>query len=200
MTGNTNSIPKIIFDQNELEKWFCKVEKLLLDQSKIRIINYENKDCISNFTKLNKHFLDDIKNKPVVYCIWIGDSLTNLNQRYIGHAKETISRARMIAHFSNKNKRTGSQLEKIKTALEKDLIIGATFVQIDPPYMRMSIEEWLIGKYSDKLEWNRNGKIKSLQINDIDSLSLIIEKAEESGFTEDTKEEILKQSKDFRNE
>ena len=152
--------PKIEFNKTELENWFSRVENHLLDKSQIHIINYEDKNCETNFDKLNKTFLNDIDKKSVVYCIWVGDSKDNLKPCYVGHAKETISKYRMIAHFSRKNKATGSQLEKIKKAIEDDFILGATFIQIEPAYMRTSIEEWLIIKHSDKLFWNRNGRVK----------------------------------------
>lgn len=160
MKGNFNTTPRIELDKTELEILFCGIEELLFEKSQIQIINYENKDSVINFDKLNQKFLNDIKNKSVVYCIWGGISLNSLSPFYIGHAKETISKYRMIAHFSRKNKATGSQLEKIKKAIAENLILGATFIQIEPAYMRTSIEEWLIGKHYDKLIWNKNGKPK----------------------------------------
>lgn len=158
--SNMLEIQKIIFDKTELETLFCKVEEKLFNKDQIHIVNYDNKDCVLNFDKRNQKFLGDINNKSVVYCIWVGNSTDSLEPFYIGHAKETISKYRMIAHFSRKNKATGSQLEKIKKAIDEDLILGATFIEIEPAYMRTSIEEWLIIKYSKKLEWNRNGKVK----------------------------------------
>ena len=161
MLEKTRTIaPKIEFNKTELETWFSRVESHLLNKSEIHIINYENKNCNSNFDKLNTIFLSDINRKSVVYCIWVGDSENNLKPSYVGHAKDTISKYRMIAHFSRKNKATGSQLEKIKKAIDDDFILGATFIQIEPAYMRTSIEEWLIIKHSDKLLWNRNGRVK----------------------------------------
>ena len=161
MSISINLSPKIVFDTTELENLFSKVEEQLFDLNQIRIIKYENKDSVKNFDKLNQKFLSEINNKSVVYCIWIGSNNETFNPYYIGHAKETISKYRMIAHFSRKNKATGSQLEKIKKAIEEDLIIGATFIHVEPAYMRTSIEEWLIGKYYDKLIWNKNGKPNS---------------------------------------
>ena len=158
--NDVSTNPKIEFYKAELENWFCKVEEKLLDNTQIRIVNYEKKDCVLNFNKLNQKLLVDINNKSVVYCIWVRDTLSKFKPVYIGHAKETISKYRMIAHFSRKNKATGSQLEKIKKAVEEDLILGVTFIQIEPGYMRTSIEEWLIIKHSSILEWNKNGKVK----------------------------------------
>ena len=151
-------ISKVEFEHSEMEAMFKEVETLLFDKSKIRKIIYRNKDCVKDFDKNNKEFLNDINKKSVVYCIWLGASISDLRPFYIGHVFETISKQRMIAHFSRKNKATGSQLEKIKTAIEDNMILGATFVQIKPAYMRTSIEEWLIEKHA--LAWNIKGKRK----------------------------------------
>lgn len=152
-----SKISKVEFDKSQLETMFDEVETFLFDKSKIRNIVYCNKDCVTDFDKNNKEFLNDINKKSVVYCIWLGTTINDLRPYYIGHVFETISKQRMIAHFSRKNKATGSQLEKIKTAIEDDMVLGATFVQIAPSYMRTSIEEWLIEKHSDKLAWNKKG-------------------------------------------
>ena len=156
-------ISKVVFDRAQLEKMFSKVETFLFDKSKIRNIIYYDKDCITDFDKNNKEFLSDINNKSVVYCIWSGKSIHDLKPYYVGHVFETISKQRMIAHFSRKNKATGSQLEKIKKAIEENLVFGATFVQVEPAFIRTSIEEWLIEKHSDILAWNIKGKRKPKQ-------------------------------------
>src|SRR5690606_39456240 len=137
---------RVEFDKSQLETMFDEVETLLFDKSKVRNIIYCNKDCITDFDKNNKEFLNDINKKSVVYCIWLGSSISDLRPYYIGHVFETISKQRMIAHFSRKNKATGSQLEKIKISIEDNMCLGASFVQIDPSYMCSSIEEWLIDK------------------------------------------------------
>ena len=155
-----SKISRVEFDKSQLETMFDEVETLLFDKSKIRNIIYCNKDCITDFDKNNKEFLNDINKKSVVYCIWLGSSISDLRPYYIGHVFETISKQRMIAHFSRKNKATGSQLEKIKIAIKDNMFLGATFVQIAPAYMRTSIEEWLIEKYAYKLAWNIKGKRK----------------------------------------
>lgn len=149
---------RVSFDKILIEKLFGEVESKIFDKSKVAIINYFNKDSVTNFDKLNKEFLAAINKKSVVYCIWVGTNQINLNPFYIGHVFETISKQRMIAHFSRKNLATGSKLEKVKTAIEDNLYLGVTFVEIIPSYMRTSIEEWLISKYADKLVWNKNGK------------------------------------------
>ncbi len=93
-----------------------------------------------------------------MYCIWKSRYKDELTPVYIGQVKETISKYRMIAHFSRKNRATGSQLEKVKIAVNDGSILGVTFVEIEPGYMRTSIEEWLIIKYSEDLLWNKKGK------------------------------------------
>lgn len=149
---------KVEFDKSQLETMFDEVETLLFDKGKIRNIVYCNKDCVADFDKNNHEFLNDINKKSVVYCIWLGTTISELRPFYIGHVFETISKQRMIAHFSRKNKATGSQLEKIKVAVEDNMLLGVTFVQIEPAYMRTSIEEWLIEKHAKHLAWNIKGK------------------------------------------
>lgn len=151
---------KVDFDKSQLETMFDEVETLLFDKGKIRNIVYCNKDCVTDFDKNNQEFLNDVNKKSIVYCIWLGTTISDFRPFYIGHVFETISKQRMIAHFSRKNKATGSQLEKIKVAVEDNMFLGVTFVQIEPAYMRTSIEEWLIEKHSKNLIWNIKGKRK----------------------------------------
>ena len=95
-----------------------------------------------------------------MYCIWHGKSTNELLPKYIGHVSETISKQRMIAHLSKKNKATGSQLDKVTEAVKNDECIGITFVDIKPAYMRKALEDWLIEKHSKALEWNKQGRRK----------------------------------------
>lgn len=158
ITNIPKKVSKVTFDKTLLEKLFSEIENKLFDKNNIRLINYFEKDSVTNFESFNKSFLTEINKKSVVYCIWVGTKSNKLNPFYIGHVFETISKQRMIAHLSRKNEATGSKLENVKTAIEDNLFIGVTFVEIVPSYMRTSIEEWLISKYADKLVWNKNGK------------------------------------------
>jgi len=145
------------FNKEKIEGDFLKAERVLM--SKINIIEIIYDDFqIESFDKNQKELLSKISGKPIVYCLWTGDRITNFKPKYIGHTSPNISRQRIRAHLTKKNKATGAQLSKIKTLLKEKQPIGLSYLEIFPGYMRKSLEDWLINKYSNQLEWNRIGK------------------------------------------
>jgi hypothetical protein len=151
---------RIELDRVLIESSFEVVDALLLDKSRIRNLVYTDRDTIVAFDSGNSSLLAEITRQSIVYCIWFGETIENLVPKYVGHVSSKISKQRMIAHFSRKNKATGSQLEKVKIAVESDHFLGLTFVVIEPDYMRKAIEDWLIDKYSEQLVWNKQGRKK----------------------------------------
>ena len=147
----------VIFDFNkiELEKRFIDAENYLFDKRNLNKIKYDNFD-ISTFDKLNAELLNEVANKFIVYCLWQGSNENKLNPKYVGHAKNTISRQRMRAHLTKKNKATGAQLDKIQQNLNEKKYIGITYLIIEPSYMRTALEEWILNINKEKLEWNIN--------------------------------------------
>lgn len=143
------------FDKCIIEKYFLKAENFLFDDKNIYHIKYKNFD-VESFDKLNSEMLKNISNKFIVYCLWQGKNVEDLNPKYVGHAKNTISRQRIRAHLTKKNKATGAQLDKVKEFLSAKTHLGITYLIIEPGYMRTSLEEWLIYKHVDILEWNKN--------------------------------------------
>lgn len=144
-----------IFDKEFLENKFLEAENFLFDENNVYHIKYENFDK-TTFDKLNSELLKAVSNKFIVYCLWLGNTQNDLKPKYVGHAKNTISRPRLRAHLTKKNKATGSQLEKITKCLEEKKCFGLTYLEIEPSYMRTSLEEWLINKNVETLEWNKN--------------------------------------------
>ena len=145
------------FNKTDLEQTFSKIKKRLFNSKEIHVIKYERKDTELNYTKNNGYFIDAIKGKPAVYCIWLGqESSEKFVPVYIGHAKKP--RDRLRNHLSKKHEKTGAVLDKVKKEVKRDVAIGVTFVQIEPPYMRTAVEEWLIEEHSDILTWNERGK------------------------------------------
>ena len=138
-----------------LENFFLEVERKLLSSKNINSILYEKKDVLS-FDSLNQDLLKSISKKSIVYCIWIGRNYEELESVYIGHASGSLSRQRIRTHLTKKNKATGSKLEQVKIAIQNNKKIGLSFVEIEPAYMRKSIEAWLIEKLTHKLKWNIN--------------------------------------------
>jgi len=145
----------IEFDKVYIESKFEEAEKQLLDANNLYSIHYENFD-VTTFDKHNSTLLNAISGKSIVYCLWIGESYNSLHPKYIGHANRTISRQRMRAHLTKKNKATGSQLDKITLYLREKKYFGLTYLIIEPSYMRKSLEDWLINKNSKFLDWNIN--------------------------------------------
>lgn len=143
------------FDQVFIERKFTEAEIFLFDEKNVYAIKYENFD-VSSFDKLNSELLKNVANKFIVYCLWMGNTPTDLKPKYVGHAKKTISRERLRAHLTKKNKATGAQLDKIRKYLGEKKYFGLTYLVIEPSYMRTSLEEWLINKNINKLEWNKN--------------------------------------------
>lgn len=146
---------KFVFDILLLEVKFSEAEKLLLNSENVYKIKYQDFQ-ISTFDQLNKEMLHDISNKCIVYCLWQGNDQNHLTPKYIGHAKNTISRQRIRAHLTKKNQATGAQLERIKESLFSKSFLGISYLEIEPNYMRTALEAWLIDKHYDKLEWNTN--------------------------------------------
>lgn len=146
---------KFTIDYALIESSFSRAEKFLLGRENIIDIVYENFD-VTTFDVLNKALLKNVANKCIVYCLWQGDSPENLKPVYIGHAKHTISRQRMRAHLTKKNVATGAQLERVKASLVLKTYLGLTYLEIEPGYMRMALEGWLIDRHIDKLLWNKN--------------------------------------------
>lgn len=147
------------FEQKALERKFSEIEKLLMKKSMFYEIEYEKKKTDLNFAKLNEEFINAIKCGHAVYCIWLKQApKDDFTLVYIGHAKDP--KARLKAHLSKKNEKTGACLKKVQEEVSKGATISVSFVKINSAYMRAAVEEWLIGKYSKPglLAWNRNGK------------------------------------------
>ncbi len=149
---------KFTFNSRDLEKMFSEVENLLLNPKNIFEIKYEDTNNTAlNYPANNKAFVDAIKVAPAVYCIWRkkhrGKKFTLV---YIGHAKKPGDRMR--EHLSHKDERTGSCLASIKCAIKNKETIGVSFVHIDPPFMRAAVEDWLIDRHNESLEWNTHGR------------------------------------------
>lgn len=57
-----------------------------------------------------------------------------------------------------KNDKTGAKLDGVKRVVKSGGSIKISFISIEPESLRHCIEELLIKKYKNKLEWNTNGK------------------------------------------
>lgn len=148
------------FDKESIENKFKEAEDVLLDLKNVSIIKYEDFDH-ETFDRQNKDFLSVIAQKPIVYCIWTGIDIESLEYNYIGHVGKKQSRQRLRNHLTKKHAKTGAQLKNTILALKEKHVVGITYIVTEPHYMRKALEDWLIEKYSDNLNWNKVGKIKN---------------------------------------
>jgi len=147
---------KIKFDKKEIEKIFIKAERILFNKKNVIEIIFNDFDH-KTFDANNKVLLKSVSQKAIVYCLWSGTSIEKVSQKYIGHSSSKYSRTRIRSHLAYKSVKTSAKLDNIKEELKLKNCIGISFLIIEPEYMRRSLEEWLIEKYSQILSWN-NGK------------------------------------------
>ena len=149
----------IDFDKELIENKFREAEAILLNKENVSIIQYEDFNHTS-FDLKNQDFLSEIAQKPIVYCIWTGKTADSMEYKYIGHVGKLYSRQRLRNHLTKKHVKTGAQLKNTILALKEKHVVGISFVVTEPHYMRKALEDWLIEKNSDKLNWNKAGKTK----------------------------------------
>jgi len=147
----------ITFNTEGLEVEFIAAERLLFNPQNIYQIIYHEFN-FKTFKEKNKEFLKTIKNKSLVYCIWISESNDQMIVKYIGHVKAKDSETRITNHLGVDYKTVGSKIKYVKKELSLKKRIGISVLSIAPEYLRTSLEEWLITKNSAILQWNKAGK------------------------------------------
>lgn len=144
--------------ESELMQFINDVEIDLFDLSKITIIDYRSSDTKSSEIH-NIDFLKKISRKGGVYLIFIKNKNTEeWFPVYLGQTKLHYSRQRLKNHLFDKDLRTGSQLENVKSSLSESCSIGVNFTEIVPEILRHTVEEVLIKKYGVQLKWNKHGR------------------------------------------
>lgn len=145
-------------EESKLMQFIEDVETELFKISKITTINYKSSDTEKDEV-LNTNLLKKISRKGGVYLIFTKPSNTSeWFPVYLGQTKSNYSRQRLRNHLFKKDPRTGSQLENVKKSLLKNRSIGVNFVEIAPEILRHVVEEVLIKKYGQKLDWNKQGR------------------------------------------
>ena len=153
----------LIFEQKiELEQFLEECEsKLFAEESKVEII-YNPKWDISEIKNTNKKLFDSIGEiKPNIYAIFATENKdSDFRLKYIGQTNSQGARTRLTNHLITKNDKTRAQLEKVKSIVKSGGRIKVSFIKIEPESLRHYIEEMLIEKDENKLEWNAHGKRK----------------------------------------
>ncbi|MDO6737372.1 GIY-YIG nuclease family protein [Wenyingzhuangia sp. 2_MG-2023] len=152
--AGTIDIPEALYKSQ-----FDAIGDKLLDVNMVHTIEHDFKDlknCLIN----NEALLVSVSSKDIVYCIWQTNANGSFEKTYIGQSKAKGARARIRNHLFKQTGKTKSKLEHVKKAIGEKKQIGFTFIEINPPFFRAAIEEYLIKKYSDSLPWNEIGKNK----------------------------------------
>jgi hypothetical protein len=138
-----------------------KWQKIVLDAEENLVGKLKNKIKIDSTIIGNKKEKtpSEIPSSPGIYAIW-----SNNTVKYIGEA--AILKSRLRQHLIYKSSKTGSKLEKVKDENTKGNTIFISFICVEPPSLRLAIEDRLIGKRREKnhsaLPWN----IKSTAVKD----------------------------------
>jgi hypothetical protein len=107
----------------------------------------------------NEPFLKSLRNRGNVYAIFVRPvgKKTAWSHMYVGERKSAGLRQRMTEHLIDKDHRTGSMLEAVKTAISANQAIGLSFIKVEPESLRLFVEETIIAKHKQELPWNTQG-------------------------------------------
>lgn len=151
----------MIFEQkSELENFLDHCEKALFDDDNKKEVIYNKEWDVLEIKNTNKKLFDAIgKLKPNIYAIFAAENKNSGFQlKYIGQTNSQGARTRLINHLIAKNHKTGAKLEKVKNVVNSGGRIKISFIKIDPEALRHYIEEKLIDKHYNELDWNTHGK------------------------------------------
>ena len=136
---------------HDLPEWYRIEEEQLLSIEHSHSVNLKG---LETWKENNRDLINAVKNKHIVYCIWVDQSPV-----YVGQSHAKYSRSRMIHHLHQKHYKTGSKLDKVKAAVDLGSSISLSFVSFSEKDKRMRhvVEAWKIARHVDRLEWNSRG-------------------------------------------
>ncbi|GAB3570711.1 hypothetical protein GCM10027578_27600 [Spirosoma luteolum] len=126
----------------------------LFDGANVQFFTMRHSDEPLQRDAANQPLLNSVGRQSGVYAIWVQQGQEPPAVRYVGHADGKTARQRIRNHFIDKDSRTGSQLAQVNAALEQGHRVGFTFVVIDPPALRLYVEEVLIKQLIAGTHWN----------------------------------------------
>lgn len=124
--------------------------------------NYPNGANLTNWPvaeikKMNDVLLKGLRGAGNVYALYIrrpGDAWAVV---YVGQRKSEGLRERITQHLINKDSRTGSMLEAVKTAVSDGREMAISYIHVSPESLRLYVEETIIAKRQEQLSWNTHG-------------------------------------------
>lgn len=112
---------------------------------------------IDEIKELNDSILKNLRGAGNVYALYTRRPNENWSVVYVGQRKSAGLRERITQHLVNKDVRTGSMLEAVKTAISDGREMAISFIQVEPESLRLYVEETIISKNKAHLPWNTHG-------------------------------------------
>ena len=112
---------------------------------------------IDEIKQLNDRTLKSLRGAGNVYALYTRRLDESWSVVYVGQRKSTGLRERITQHLINKDVRTGSMLEAVKTAVSDGREMAISFIQVQPESLRLYVEETIISKNKAQLPWNTHG-------------------------------------------
>ena len=111
---------------------------------------------IEDIKRANKELLKTLRHSGNVYVLFVRAPTEGANwvPVYVGERKSVGLRERITQHLIDKDERTGSMLEAVKTAVTSGSTIGLSFIKVLPESLRLYVEETIISKHKSFLPWN----------------------------------------------
>lgn len=112
---------------------------------------------IAKIKTLNDETLKGLRGAGNVYALYTRRPNEAWSVVYVGQRKSEGLRERITQHLVNKDSRTGSMLEAVKTAVSDGREMAISFIHVQPESLRLYVEETIISKRKKQLPWNTHG-------------------------------------------
>ena len=160
----TNNCVVKYTNTHDLKAFLEECESVLMDEKTRKSIIYPKGSVDhwdSDAMKIeNAQFLSEISKSANVYAIFVVINESGYALKYIGQTNKKGARSRLVNHLFKKHDKTGAKLDKVVNEVKAGNQIAISWISIMPESLRHYVEEELITKYKEKLDWNSRGKNK----------------------------------------
>ncbi len=132
---------------------YDKVLAYFSDTANALNVTIKNEDYLEVDFSIVKEFIENMTNKPNIYGLLTKSNNSDWKLRYVGQRKSKDITQRLRQHLIYRNKKTGSQLEKVKNELQANVQIGIKLTSVQQDKLRHYYEEKLLQDFQT-LDWN----------------------------------------------
>ncbi|WP_276976558.1 hypothetical protein [Flavobacterium filum] len=132
---------------------YDKVLAYFSDTANVLNVTIKNEDYLEVDFSIVKEFIENMTNKPNIYGLLTKSNNSDWKLRYVGQRKSKDITQRLRQHLIYRNKKTGSQLEKVKNELQANVQIGIKLTSVQQDKLRHYYEEKLLQDFQT-LDWN----------------------------------------------